>query len=692
VVEVVRETMRRLAIYLFVFSVVWGASCSSGSDSGGTGTTATDMQDIVVPESFTFEKAQDLSVFLVDAARDDFVRFQVYAYDEDTADLLDDIEFPDSAEEDDEEDVTVEVPTTELQLLAQGFPNENGVFETTIRNPSYVDKMLVVRQEAGVNTTAIVDVSGAEVSYTFPATADVPRASPVNAGDFLYAVNSNGGFYSIDLTTNVATALTGPGFGSIACAYDRNNDELYIANRQSPYQLVRYDPDTENFTTLGNFHGSFPRMEYNHEDGMLWIANGTTLWVVDPATMTYLATYSISGVESPTTGGDLVRAEDGTWYMTAFSGLYVLEFEGTTAAATRISAEDLPFNPTSLALDEDQEIAYMCTNEGNARFVAMSVQDGAFTVLTTFSHKVNDLTQFYAENAGFATTDSDGDGIVDDHDDYPNDADVAFDSYTPSVFGLGTLGFEDLWPNQGDYDFNDLVVNYRINRVSNSDNEVVRLDCVFTVKAAGASFVNGFGFEIETVERANVASVTGSQVTQNAVTLDSAGLETGQTNPVIIVFDSANDQLINSSGGIINTVEGETFFESDEISITITFNEPVPVDTLGTPPFNPFLFSVADRGKEIHLANHEPTDLADTDDLGTGDDDSDAASGRYYVNETGLPWAIDIIHDFTYPIENAAIISGYNHFETWAESGATQFTDWYKDNEGYRNTSNLYSE
>ncbi len=57
-------------------------------------------------------------------------------------------------------------------------------------------------------------------------------------------------------------------------------------------------------------------------------------------------------------------------------------------------------------------------------------------------------------------TDADGDGVPNDEDDYPNDGDRAFDNYYPAN-GPGTLAYEDLWPGKGDYDFNDLVLDYR---------------------------------------------------------------------------------------------------------------------------------------------------------------------------------------------------------------------------------------
>ncbi len=78
--------------------------------------------------------------------------------------------------------------------------------------------------------------------------------------------------------------------------------------------------------------------------------------------------------------------------------------------------------------------------------------------------------------------DTDGDGISDANDDYPNDGTRAFDSYFPAS-GTATLAFEDLWPSQGDYDFNDLVVDYSFQTVTDASDYVVELFASFTVRA-----------------------------------------------------------------------------------------------------------------------------------------------------------------------------------------------------------------
>jgi LruC domain-containing protein len=288
--------------------------------------------------------------------------------------------------------------------------------------------------------------------------------------------------------------------------------------------------------------------------------------------------------------------------------------------------------------------------------------------------------------------DADGDGVSDDFDEYPNDPDRAFNNYYPSEGNFGTLGFEDLWPYKGDYDFNDMVVDYNFNTVTNANDNAVETYVTLKVRAIGAAFKNGFGIQLPISPDA-VAQVTGDfSLTQNLINLNAKNLENNQSNAVIIFFDNAFDLLPHPGDGTgVNTRNGATYVEPTEVNFHISFEYPVSSDNLGQAPFNPFIFVNGDRGREIHLKNHAPTDLVNSDLFGTGQDASAADQGLFYKTENNLPWAINIIEEFDYPVEKIAIINAYNYFGQWAESGGTQYTDWYTNASGYRNNTNIYT-
>ena len=121
----------------------------------------------------------------------------------------------------------------------------------------------------------------------------------------------------------------------------------------------------------------------------------------------------------------------------------------------------------------------------------------------------------------------------------------AANSYFPGENSYGTVAYEDLWPAFGDYDFNDLVVDYRYQQVLNANNEVVDLKARFVSRAMGGSLDNGFGIALDVAPSA-ISSVSGTRYFNNVVSTNANGTESGQSNAVIIIYDDASQVLVNT--------------------------------------------------------------------------------------------------------------------------------------------------
>lgn len=292
-------------------------------------------------------------------------------------------------------------------------------------------------------------------------------------------------------------------------------------------------------------------------------------------------------------------------------------------------------------------------------------------------------------NGNASMTDGDNDGVTDVNDLYPNDPLVSGASYYPSDSTYATLLFEDLWPGLGDYDFNDLVMGYRHTMVTNSTNQVVRVESRLVVKAVGGSYKNGFGWQFNVAPSA-VQSITGQQLTRNLVTTNANGTEQSQSKATIVAFDNAFSTVRNKGGQYVNTITSEPLKKTDTVLIITTFTQAQDISALGDAPFNPFIFINGDRGRELHLLNNEPTDLMDNTFFGEGSDNSDPSVGQYYCSDGNHPWALNIEGNIRHMQEKIDIVRGYNYFATWAQSGGTQATDWYLNQSGYLNASKLY--
>ncbi len=339
-------------------------------------------------------------------------------------------------------------------------------------------------------------------------------------------------------------------------------------------------------------------------------------------------------------------------------------------------SENYRLQAGSPAIDAGVNIGWMASVpdlDGNTRIVNGTVDMGAYEYVS-------------------APTDTDGDGVADANDDYPADPLRAFDNFFPSG-GFGTLGFEDLWPSKGDYDFNDLVVDYRFKTVTNASNNVVEIYATFKVKAFGAGYRNGFGFQFP---NANVAAsdlaVSGYDLQEGYISLAANGLEQGQAKPTVIVYDNSfNIMQHPGSGTGVNTEQWAPYVSPESLHIYIAFAGTYTMAQVDIENFNPFLVINKFRNDEVHLPDYVPTDLANTWQFGYADDDSDPSSNRYYKTATNLPWAINIPEPFDYPTERTVITSAHLKFAAWAESDGVLFPNWYQDLPGYRNSGNIYN-
>ncbi len=639
-----------------------------------------------IPEDFEFNTSEVVNITINDAAPDAI--YTIYAYNETQ---LSTEELESVNDEGISEAVTVFDTDAFNQIVFSGRA-VGGVIEASVTLPAYYSKLYLRRKEGKVHSSAVVDVIGGNVSYTHTDSAGKERRAKVakfksqqlskSLGqrgieiDSLYCVNGSGQLFTVNPLNGNLTNLAAMPQGSWTAAIDQDNMYLYSIGRSKPYPLMRYDMIEDSWTSVGNVGMGGPRLDYREEDGLLYFSgNNAKVYTIDPANGTVLSTWNINNLDV-TNGGDLAFAEDGTLFLSSFGGLYRLDFnENNEYDATRISADNLPFTPTSMTFDSNGEL-WLASNGSSSDLIIMDTVTGGWEYIygpnstsgVNFGRTINDLTTHTIVDIEAEDPDSDGDGITDSNDEYPDDPEKAFEQFTPSKYGWGTVAFEDLWPFTGDYDFNDTAVNYRFVAIINSFNEVVELQINYEVTSDGAGLINAFGIEFESIAPNQVESVTGTVLTEGYINVAANGVEEGQNRAVVILFDN-NETMLNVP-----------------TQVNVRFTTPLSLAQLGIAPFNPFLIVNKDRGREIHLPNRLRTSLGVNDQNVDGvNQDTDGN----YQTDSRLPWAINIVHEFKVPRERVPVNQAYNFFNQWATSGGTIFTDWYKDNAGYRNPSQL---
>jgi LruC domain-containing protein len=647
-----RKVMRKVLFAITAMAIIGFSSCKKTTPEDEN--KKIDIETLDIPASFDFNTTKTVELTINDQEQN--VKYDVYTLEDDVpADII----YTDT-------DTTVVIDDLNHKI-ASGFIKNSGVYSVKLTLPAYHQNLFLMRSKNGIFYGTSVEITGNTANYTYnPSRFKELRVN----NDILYAVNGNENkLYAIDVSNgDVSTVTASLPYKSLANAVDIPSKKVYISNKYTPFELGYYDLNNNTFTTIKNMNIKFFRLGYNHNDGFLYACHSDKkMYKIDPSSGDFIQTYKIHGFNNEA-WGDLAFDDNGTLYFSNLNGIYIGTFAGNVVNVTKISDNTLPRKLTSLAAGSNGMLYFYTTQTNKMIEFDPATAEWSYFNMSQ-SIRVNDLG-IWRDNGSGGGTDTDGDGVPDNQDDYPNDPERAFNNYFPGEGTWATLAFEDLWPSKGDYDFNDLVIAYNINQITNADNKVVEIKSKWNPRHNGAGFNNGFAFEMK-ADPAAIASVTGYNHTLGNIPLNANGTEAGQTLANIVVMDETTPNI------------------GDTLSVDILFSTPVAASVVGVPPYNPYVIINGDVTTEVHLPDMVPTSLANTALLGTEDDDSNPATGRYYKTENNLPWGINIVYDFVWMKEKQQITWGYLKFADWATSGGTVYQDWYKDLPGYRDDSQL---
>ena len=426
--------------------------------------------------------------------------------------------------------------------------------------------------------------------------------------------------------------------------------------------------------------------------------------------------------------GDLVIPESFTWSAVTSADLTV-----TVVTSTGTPSDLLNGQPLDLLDGEENRIARTIVFDGTAKFVVKvastvtrlvvfsPVTQTSVSVLLT-KNTVNFPAPANAAQLFAAQPDADADGIPDMWDEYPDDAELAFSYDFParlnSTYQAGTRAlegtlraapdgsgyffqiFEDLWPEQGDYDLNDLIMKSRVRFNLNAQGYVVSGSVRSQIWAVGASTAMPHGFGFEFLRR--VDSKTLSYLKPLAVTLE----KNPRNNLVTDVITHAK-QDTEIGNGIIqfndvlkvmnpyyNNVGGEWGVEGVPQSCYFEFKIK-STEKAKSLELLSYMYRTSDPQWAIRTFGTPPTENTNLDRFRIRDDFSASPAGwswapnasfsypltgeeAFYRTKANLPWAVEFIsEEYLVPLEKTSILVAYPKFQKWAESGGDEAKDWF---------------
>jgi LruC domain-containing protein len=232
-------------------------------------------------------------------------------------------------------------------------------------------------------------------------------------------------------------------------------------------------------------------------------------------------------------------------------------------------------------------------------------------------------------------------------------------NYFPSASSYYLVAYEDLYPNTGDYDFNDLTAAYQVRIGLNSDGDAVAVRGTAYLVTRGAAYSHDWHLRI---------GLPGSAVGSLTCTtfLDPEDDQTTQpcspSNPSTIggetdigVFSDTLQIFTNPLGSLfVNTNVGQPFTKGPKSTFSIDLDSPIAANQIAPAPFDPYLF-VINTGENIQLAQVNPI----------------------YKDPSGYPFGMLLPSGWHPPTETEDTIYAYPEFRFFVSSDGLQAVNWY---------------
>lgn len=239
------------------------------------------------------------------------------------------------------------------------------------------------------------------------------------------------------------------------------------------------------------------------------------------------------------------------------------------------------------------------------------------------------------------------------------------DDKTSIDFLKGIYAFEDLWPNQGDYDMNDVIVRYNYGNTFNEKNQIYSESFTFKTFQNIATNNNGLGFRLITEE--NIKSATCSIRKEGEKDFTETTFAYEPQENIYLLTENVKDNM------------------GAEYKVTVNYSKPISAQSEA----QAFIFKNEEDGLrwEVHIPQETPTSKINKTHFGQGDDASKPDRGIYYVRKGNYPFAFflsratesDLSKLLDGNNERKAINLLYSGYDEWVTSNGEKNKDWYKN-------------
>jgi len=238
----------------------------------------------------------------------------------------------------------------------------------------------------------------------------------------------------------------------------------------------------------------------------------------------------------------------------------------------------------------------------------------------------------------------------------PPDTPVSSTNYVPTASSFYFAGYEDLYPDVGDYDFNDLTVAYQVAEGLDQSGKITALKGTAYLITRGASYSSDWHIKFDLPP-----GTVGNLVCKVQLKPESPAVPCSTSNPSetngsadITVFENTTSIFTDPGSPFVNTDPGRPFIQGPKATFTLDLAAPIPASSL-KPPFNAYLH-VRKTGQMIQLLEVNPS----------------------FKDKNGFPFGMLMPADWQPPSERVNLMEAYPGFLEFVTSQGTKSSNWYK--------------
>lgn len=239
--------------------------------------------------------------------------------------------------------------------------------------------------------------------------------------------------------------------------------------------------------------------------------------------------------------------------------------------------------------------------------------------------------------------------------------------YYPSSASYFVVAYEDQYPNRGDYDFNDLVIGYRVGfGVSNS--QVVSVIGVGYMIARGASANHDWYLHVPFSDYVSGnAQVNLFKPGSSEQAIGYPQLQAVNGNLNLRLFENTKALMKVEGSDFANTLSEQTPIQGHKFSFSFDLDSPLSFDAIPAAPYDPYLH-VLTTGYEIHLSGNT-AQLSQSTNSGSFNSE--------YKDQLGYPYALVFPDQWLPPLEYTDLGEAYSTFLDYTNNGSSQNETWY---------------